>query len=76
MLHQKIKQHIIDHPGINLADLSSYFSLPPEQIRSFLDLWVTNGALVRTASASPCQRGKCACSLCILLTLETYSWRS
>lgn len=74
MLHQEIKQYIITHAGVSLADLSGYFSCPPEQIRALLDIWVKNGSLKRNEAEASCKKGSCACNACIVFTLETYSW--
>jgi|GEM_PF-5070330 len=75
MLHQKIKEYIIAHKDISLAALSSQFALPPQQMRSFLDMWVKSGSLQRKeAEDQACKKGNCACNICIVVIAETYSW--
>jgi predicted HTH transcriptional regulator len=72
--HQLIKEYVIANPGVSLTQLSKQLSVSEEQMREFLDLWVKSGVLNRISPSLPCKKGSCACTTCVLWSLETYKW--
>jgi hypothetical protein len=76
MKHQEIKEFIIHRKEATLADISSHFSIPSEQLKTFLDLWVKNGSLNKTTSTGTCQKKTCGCNVCAVSLLEIYSWKN